>query len=196
MAAFQTSCRDHLQRVIPPANTRPIRVFSQDESRFGLLTIRRRRLTSRGVQPVGAIQHVFEWFYVYGAVEPTTGDRFFLELPYLNAENFQIFIDLFAQAFPDSLNLLLLDNSGAHTAQQLTIPENVGLVFLPPYGPELNPIERVWRDLKDALAWLQFPHLDVQQDYVAMLLRGYEAITLQALTGYAYLIDAIHALRL
>jgi transposase len=196
MAAFQTSCGAHLQRVIPPANTRPIRVFSQDESRFGLLTIRRRRLTSRGVQPVGAIQHVFEWFYVYGAVEPTTGDRFFLELPYLNAENFQIFIDLFAQAFPDSLNLLLLDNSGAHTAQQLTIPENVGLVFLPPYGPELNPIERVWRDLKDALAWLQFPHLDVQQDYVAMLLRGYEAITLQALTGYAYLIDAIHALRL
>jgi transposase len=196
MAAFQTSCRDHLQQVIPPANTRPIRVFSQDESRFGLLTIRRRRLTSRGVQPVGSVQHVFEWFYVYGAVEPTTGDRFFLELPYLNAENFQIFIDLFAQAFPDSLNLLLLDNSGAHTAQHLTVPENVCLVFLPPYCPELNPIERVWRDLKDALAWLQFPNLDVQQDYVAMLLRGYEAITLQALTGYSYLVDAIHALRL
>ena len=196
MAAFQTSCRDHLQQVIPPANTRPVRVFSQDESRFGLLTVRRRRLTARGVQPVGSVQHVFEWFYVYGAVEPTTGDRFFLELPYLNAENFQIFIDLFAHAFPDSLNLLLLDNSGAHTAQRLTVPENVCLVFLPPYGPELNPIERVWRDLKDALAWLQFPTLGVQQDYVAMLLRGYEAITLQALTGYPYLVEAIYALRL
>ena len=196
MAAFQTSCRDHLQQVIPPANTRPVRVFSQDESRFGLLTVRRRRLTARGVQPVGSVQHVFEWFYVYGAVEPTTGDRFFLELPYLNAENFQIFIDLFAQAFPDSLNLLLLDNSGAHTAQRLTVPENVCLVFLPPYCPELNPIERVWRDLKDALAWLQFPTLGVQQDYVAMLLRGYEAITLQALTGYPYLVEAIYALRL
>jgi hypothetical protein len=52
---------------------RPVRVFSQDESRFGLLTVRRRRLTARGVQPVGRVQHVFEWFYVYGAVEPTTG---------------------------------------------------------------------------------------------------------------------------
>jgi transposase len=183
-----------LQQVIPPANTRPIRVFSQDESRFGLLTVRRRRLTARGVQPVGAVQHVFEWFYVYGAVEPTTGDRFFLELPYLNTENFQIFLDLFAQAFPDSLNLLLLDNSGAHSAQQLTVPENVGLVFLPPYCPELNPIERVWRDLKDALAWLHFPTLDGQQDYVATLLRGYEVATLQALTGYPYLVEAIHAL--
>ena len=76
--------------MIPPANTRPIRVFSQDESRFGLLTVRRRRLTARGVQPVGSVQHVFEWFYVYGAVEPTTGTRFFLELPYLNADNFQL----------------------------------------------------------------------------------------------------------
>ena len=169
-------------------------MFSQDESRLGLLTIRRRRLTARGVQPVGRVQHVFEWFYVYGAVEPTTGDRFFLELPYLNAENFQIFVDLFAQAFPDSLNLLLLDNSGAHTAQRLTLPENVRLVFLPPYCPELNPIERVWRDLKDALAWLQFPTLEAQQDYVAALLRAYEAATLQALTGYTYLVEAIHAL--
>jgi putative transposase len=147
-------------------------VFSRDESRLGLLTIRRRRLTVRGVQPIGSVQHVFEWFYVYGAVEPTTGDRFFLELPYLNAENFQIFVDLFAQAFPDSLNLLLLDNSGAHTAQRLTLPENVRLVFLPPYCPELTPIERVWRDLKDALAWLQFPTLEAQQDYLATLLRA------------------------
>jgi hypothetical protein len=170
-------------------------VFSQDESRFGLLTIRRRRLTARGVQPIGTVQHVFEWFYVYGAVEPTTGAHFFLELPYLDAEGFQLFIDAFAQAFPDSLNLLLLDNSGAHTAQRLIIPANVRLVFLPPYCPELNPIERVWRDLKDALAWRQFPTLDAQQDYVATLLRAYKATTLQTLTGYTYLVEAIHALR-
>jgi transposase len=180
--------------VIPPANTRPVRVFSQDESRFGLLTIRRRRLTARGVQPIGQVQHVFEWFYVYGAVEPVTGDRFFLELPYLNAEMFQIFVDLFAEAFPDSLNILLLDNSGAHTAKQLTLPANVRLVFLPPYCPELNPIERLWRDLKDMLAWLQFPDLEGQQAYVGDLLQAYEVPTLQALTSYAYLVEAIHAL--
>jgi transposase len=191
---FQATCQAHLQRAIPAANTRPVRVFSQDESRLGLLTVRRRRLTVRGVQPVGAVQHVFEWFYVYGAVAPTTGERFFLELPYLNAQGFQIFVDAFAAAFPDSLNLLLLDNSGAHTAQRLTLPANVRLVFLPPYCPELNPIERVWRDLKDALAWLPFPTLDVQQEYIADLLRGYQAATLQALTGYAYLVEAIHAL--
>jgi transposase len=169
-------------------------VFSQDESRVGLLTVRRRRLTARGVQPVGSVQHIFEWFYIYGAVAPTTGERFFLELPYLNADTFQLFVDAFAQAFPDSLNILLLDNSGAHTAHRIRWPENVRCVGLPPYCPELNPIERLWRDLKDDLGWQQFMNLDAQQDYVGQLLRAYEAPTLRSLTGYAYLVDAINAL--
>jgi class 3 adenylate cyclase len=71
---------------------------------------------------------------------------------WLAAEMFQLVVDAFAQACRDCLNLLLPDNSGAPAAQRLTLPENVRLVFLPPYCPELNPIERVWRDLKDALA--------------------------------------------
>jgi transposase len=171
-----------------------VRVFSQDESRVGLLTVRRRRLTARGVQPVGSVQHVFDWFYVYGAVAPATGERFFLELPYLKADMFQLFVDAFAYAFPDSLHILLLDNSGAHTAQQIRWPEHVRAVWLPPYCPELNPIERVWRDLKDDLAWQQFINVDTQQDYVSQLLQAYKASTLQSLTSYTYLVDAINAL--
>jgi transposase len=114
IAEFQATCQEQLQGIIPLQNTHPVRVFSQDESRFGLLTIRRRRLTAGGIQPVSLIQHVFEWFYVYGAVAPTTGERFLLELPPLDAATFQLFLDAFGQAFPDSLNILLLDNSGAH----------------------------------------------------------------------------------
>jgi transposase len=67
-------------------------------------------------------------------------------------------------------------------------------VFLPPYCPEFNPVEWVWRDLKDVLAWLHFPTLEAQQDYLATLLQAYEAATLQALTSYTYLVEAIHAL--
>jgi putative transposase len=70
----------------------------------------------------------------------------------------------------------------------------VRLVFLPPYCPELNPLERVWRDLKDALAWLHFPTRDAQQDSLATRLRAYEAATLQALTHDTSLVEALHAL--
>jgi DDE superfamily endonuclease len=149
----------------------PVRVFSQDESRFGLLTVRRRRLTARGVQPVGPVQHIFESFYVYAAVAPSTGERFLLELPSLNAATFQLFVDAFAQAFPNSFNILLLDDSGAHTAQQLTLLANVRLVFFPPYGLELNPIERVRRDVKDDLAWQQFTNLEANRSIWATCCR-------------------------
>jgi putative transposase len=194
MPVCQETGLEQLQRVIPPEHTRPVRVFSQDERRFGLLTVRRRRLTAFGVQPVGTVQHVFEGFYVYGAVAPPTGERFFLELPYLNTESCQLLVDTFAQAVPDSLNLLLLDNSGIHKAQRLTLPAHVRLVFFPPYCPELNPIERLWRDLKDDLAWQHCISVEAQQDSVSQRLQAYDALTLQALTGYTYIVDAINAL--
>jgi hypothetical protein len=194
MAAFQATCQARLQRVLPPDTTRPIRVRSQDESRFGLLTGRRRRLTARGVQPVGLVRHTCESFYVYGAVAPTTGERFCLEPPDLNADTFPLGIEAFARACPDSFNLLLPANSGARTAQRLRWPAHVHPLWLPPYGPELNPIERVWRDLKDDVAWLQCSDLQAQQVSVGGLLQTYEAPALQALTGSAYLVEAVNAL--
>jgi transposase len=185
-----------LRQALPAANCRPVKVFAQDESRFGLLTVRRRRLTARGVQPIGRTQHDFQNFYVYGAVAPTTGEDFFLELPQLNSTNFQVFLDAFAAAYPDTLNLVVLDNSRCHTAKRIRVPSNVQLVFLPPYSPELNPIERLWRDLKDALAWKHFIDLPAQQAYVGDLLCAYTPETIQALTSYTYLVNAINALAL
>ena len=87
-----------------------------------------------------------------------------------------------------------MDDSGAHTAQRLTLPANVRLVFFPPYGPELSPIERVRRDVKDDLAWQQFTNLEAQQIYMGDLLQAYDVPTLQLLTGYAYLVEAINIL--
>jgi transposase len=84
----------------------------------------------------------------------------------------QIFIALFAQAFPERLNLLQLDRRSAHLTRRLTLREAVRPVCLLPYGPELNPIGRVWCDLKEALAWLSFPTLEELYDVVAMLLPG------------------------
>jgi transposase len=94
----------------------------------------------------------------------------------------------------DSRNRLSLDNSGAHTAQQMRGPERVRYVWVPPYGPELTPIERVWRELKDALTWQQFTDLAAQQASVGNWLQAYDAPTRQSLTGYADLMQAIQAL--
>ena len=103
MATFQEECTARLQHTLTgiqavssPPLERPGRVFCADERRFGLLPVQRRCITLSGIKPVGTVQYGFENFYVYGAVEPTTGESFFLELPQLNTANFQIFVNEFA----------------------------------------------------------------------------------------------------
>jgi len=92
--------KERLQRVSHPRTPARCGCSARTKSRFGLLTVRRRRLTARGVQPSGPAQQVFEWFYVYGAVAPTTGERFFLELPYLNAPELPTLRRRIREAFP------------------------------------------------------------------------------------------------
>jgi transposase len=169
----------------------PVKVFAQDESRVGLLPLVRRRITACGVQPLATVTHTFANFYLYGAVAPTTGESFFLELPWLNTSAFQLWLDHFAGAFPDSFNLLVLDNGAFHKAQAVQWPANVAAVFLPPYSPELNPIERLWRDLKDKLAAGVFQPLDALSEAVGRILQSYSQAALQSLTGYAYFVQAV-----
>lgn len=114
------------------APEKEVRLFFEDESRLGLLPIKRRRLTRRGVKPLARRRHLFEYLYLYGAVEPKTGESFFLEMPSLNSLCFQVFLDEFAAAYRESLNVVVLDNGAFHKAQYLIVPENVLLVFLPP----------------------------------------------------------------
>jgi transposase len=189
--SFSEALRDALGE---GAIARAIRVFSEDESRFGLLPLRKRRITGKGVKPVGAVQHRFESFYVYGAVEPKTGESFFLELPWLNAQNFQVFLDEFSSMYRDTLNIIVLDNGRFHKAGALKIPENVVCVFLPPYSPELNPIERLWQDMKCDMAWKLFGNIEEQQNYVAMVLNTYDAQKIHSLTSYPYFVHAANAL--
>jgi hypothetical protein len=116
-------------------------------------------------------------------VAPTTGDRCVRAWPSLHAERFQLCVEAFAQAFPDRLHLLWLDNRGAPTSPRLLLPPHVRLVFLPPYGPALHPLERVWRDLKDDVAWPPFAAIEAQQDRLRPLLRADAADPLHSLTG-------------
>jgi transposase len=169
----------------------PVKVFAQDESRVGLLPIVRRRITACGVQPLATVTHTFDSFYLYGAVEPTTGASFCLELPHLNTAMFQVWVDGFAAAFPASFNIVVLDNGAFHKAKTLCWPANTVPVFLPPYCPELNPMERLWRDLKDKLADRLATTLDELSDTVCALVQNYSHATLQSLTGFPSFVQAV-----
>ena len=193
MTTFQATFAERLEAKLPVARDKPVEVWAYDESRLGLHTIRRRRITARGTKPVGQLQQRFVNCYLYGAIAPASGDGFFLGLPKFNADQFQVFLNEFARARPHALTVLLLDNSRSHTAQAQRIPENGVLLFQEPYAPELNPAERVWEHLKTALAWRCFASLEELQAEIVRLVTEYEAETLSSLTAYPYIMHAVNA---
>jgi hypothetical protein len=193
LASLLEAKRTEGQSLLPPSVERPGRIFCQDESRFGRLPIHRRRLTLTGVKPVGAVQSGLENFYGYGAVEPTTGESFFLDLPYLNASNFQIFLNEFSHSYQETLNIVQMDNGSCHKANSLVIPDNVVCLFFPPYSPELNPIERLWQDGKAQLAWVGTAAIEALEPRVEIIITQYAKTAIRSLTSYPYFVHAVNA---
>jgi transposase len=154
------------------------------------MPITRSRVTLPGVKPVQQCEPAYESFYLYGAVEPATGERLFVERPTLDSEGFQDFLDAFSWSFPGSLNVLILDNGAFHKAKALRIPDNVELLFLPPYSPELNPIERFWQDVKDDIAFHRYETLAALKQRMRRKLANYVDEAVASLTGYEYLLEA------
>ncbi len=130
-----------------------VRFFCGDETRLGLKTIGGRKITAKGVKPLGQVQWQFKATYLYGIIEPKTGEHFFFEFSHLNTNCFQVFLNLISQQFKEDLLILQLDNGGFHKAKRLQVLDNIILLFQPPHCPELNPIEQVWQYLKRGLRW-------------------------------------------
>jgi len=105
-------------------------------------------LTAKGVKPICTYQNVFKSTYIFGAFSPYNGDSLLMELPYCKGENFQIFLNELSNKNPDEYKVVVLDNGAFHKWKALEIPENISLVFLSSYSPELNPAELVWLNMK------------------------------------------------
>lgn len=166
----------------------PVRLFVQDEARFGLHEgITRRFITAPGVKPHQVVLPRYEYFWLFGATEPVTGESFFLEMPALDSACFQVFINEFSCANRESMNVLVLDGAPAHVAGSLIIPDNVVLFRLPPYCPELNSMERVWQDVRERLTTKLPAELETLRDDVARVVCEYTPEILASVAGYPYL---------
>lgn len=159
---FPHRLMSQLRKAVRVAPDLQLRYWVEDESRFGLKPIVRRRITARGVAPIALSYWRFEWLWLYGFVEPLTGESFFWEFNRLDQVCFSYVLDRFAECYPDDMHIIQADRSAVHTTPNLSIPENVAFCFQPAYSPELNPIEQLWSQLKGTLAnrqWFDFDEL-------------------------------------
>ena len=106
--------------------------------------------------------------------------------------NYQHFITNLSKKYPDSLNIILMDNSKTHDTEIEF--DNIKFINTEPYSPELNPAERVWHFIKDKLNWETFESISQLQDFVNQHIKQITNQQILSLTSFSYLIQACHAL--
>jgi transposase len=125
-------------------------IWSQDEARVGQKGRTGYVWWQRGDTPRGLRDVGFQSAWIIGAVCPARDAGVALVMTRLDTGAMNLFLAELSQAVaPDAHGIVLMDKAGWHTAGELRVPENLSLVFLPPYSPELNPIERLWLHLRD-----------------------------------------------
>jgi transposase len=169
-------------------------LFFQDESRFGLLTVLRRMITARGVKPLAPFLHRFDNLYLFGAFSPINGDRLLLEMPCCNSTAFQVFLDELSRRNASEFKVLILDNGAFHHATCLNIPANIGLVFLPPYSPELNPAEKMWRHFKDRISMVAYESLEMLQNRITEIAGQVSDDTVKSICGNLFYKNAFRCI--
>ena len=120
----------------------------QDEAGFGRINKPKYCWCVKGIRPVVPCHHIREYRYAYGAVEPLNGDNFFLVMPYCNTVCMNVFLRELSKKYKDDVVLLCCDGAAWHKSKTLEVPENIELFFIPPYTPEMNPIEQIWKELR------------------------------------------------
>jgi len=119
-----------------------------DEARFGLRSSTMRIWAERGKPLRVKVQQGFKNFYGYSAVCPFDGRNFSLVMPGVDTENFNAYLGKLGEYFRERKIILIMDQAGWHKSKELVIPENIQFLFLPPYSPELNPVEKLWEWMK------------------------------------------------
>ena len=125
-----------------------IRLFFMDEAGFGRISEPSYCWCPIGIRPTVPCHRVREYVYAFGAVEPVTGDKFFIISPKCNTAWTNEFLRLLSEQFINDYLLVVADNASWHKSKNLRIPDNITLFYLPPYTPEMNPTEQIWQELR------------------------------------------------
>jgi len=128
-----------------------LRVMFADEARFGRMNRPRPCWAPTGIRPEVAAQLIREYIYLYGAVCPKDGRCVYLIMPAADTACFQVYLGVLSRKYRKQHILLVLDGAPNHLCGTLAVPDNISLLFLPPYSPELNPKENLWDEIREKI---------------------------------------------
>lgn len=155
--------------------------------RFGLRTQLKRRWTPKGIRPGGSMKIGYEWGYLYAAINPREGQLQAWLMPDMQKNTFQTFLDDFSAEIKED-TLLVIDGAPAHRAK-LKVPDKLHLQLLPAYSPELNPVERLFQEMRKAVSNQVFTSIQEIEKLLTKALKPYFSNTekLKQLTLYPWM---------
>jgi hypothetical protein len=124
-----------------------------DESRFGTHSKVGRCWLPTGVRSPVDIKLGFQNFYLYSSVNAKTGETFSLMMPTVNTACMNVYLSHLAGELVGKNTILIMDGAGWHKSRTLVVPSNIKIIHLPPYSPELNPVERLWLYIKKSVLY-------------------------------------------
>jgi len=161
----------------PVTGEKPVKIWFADESRYGLLPNLRRVWTKKGVRPVKRWKSEYKWSYCYGAIDVLEGGSVFLQTPTVNLQWTEQFLLQIKKQYPGHEHIVVWDGAGFHPKESSheRVPEDLHLINLPPYSPELNPIEKLWDLIQDHTSNKLWPTIERLDQVVGMHLRDWVA---------------------
>ena len=173
---------------------RPIKLFFEDEARFGRINTIGYCWVPKGFRAIVSQQLIREYIYAYTCVCPETGENYSIISPVNNTEAMNIFLGLVGTAYKNYRIVMCLDGAGWHTSTHVKLPENIQLLPLPPYSPELNPTEHIWDYLREQKKFnnYTFPTLEAVEKQLSKVLKklNSEQEILKSMCQFSWIIKA------
>ena len=170
-----------------------VNLYFQDESRFGLITKQKRVITAKGIKPIGKYKHSYLYKWLWGSFSPITGETFCMTTDGVCKDLFIKYLEDFSKHKPEELKIIVIDNAAFHSTKDIDLPENIVLMPIPPYCPELNPAEKVWQWMKDKIAMKIYDTLDILENKMEDLINDLEGELVKSITGYEFYLNAFYS---
>ena len=147
--AFKNDFPDIVEEVRGDKKETKFEVWWQDEMRIGQQGSLSRVWAEKGTRPRAIQQKQFLSTYIFGACCPEKDKSCGLILPRVDTDMMQMHLQEISKKVDEGYHaLILVDRASWHTTEQIQLPDNITLVPLPPYSPELNPMEQLWQQLR------------------------------------------------
>lgn len=167
-------------------------ILCEDETRFGLITKQKRVIAAKGIKPIGKYKHSYKYKWLWGSFSLTTGESFCMTTDEVNKDFFIKYLEDLSKEKPREIKILIIDNAAFHSTKDITLPDNIKLLPIPPYCPELNPAERVWQWMKDKTAMKIYDTISDLEVKIEKLITQLDYDIIKSITGYQFYIDALN----